>query len=29
MKKQSLPSDQWIDRFGDWLQVQGLLKPLH
>jgi acetyl esterase/lipase len=29
MKKQNLPSDQWIDRFGDWLQVQGLLKPLH
>ena len=29
MRKQNLPSDQWIDRFGDWLQVQGLLKPLH
>ena len=27
MRKQSLPADQWIDRFGDWLQVQGLLKP--
>jgi acetyl esterase/lipase len=27
MRKQNLPSDQWIDRFGDWLQVQGLLKP--
>lgn len=27
MRKQSLPSDQWIDRFGEWLQVQGLLKP--
>ena len=26
MRKQNLPSDQWIDRFGDWLQVQGLLK---
>jgi len=26
MKKQKLPSDQWIDRFGDWLDVQGLLK---
>jgi acetyl esterase/lipase len=29
MKKQNLPSDQWIDRFGEWLQVQGLLKPSH
>jgi acetyl esterase/lipase len=29
MKKQNLPSDHWIDRFGDWLQVQGLLKPIH
>lgn len=28
MRKQSLPSDQWIERFGDWLQVQGLLKPI-
>jgi acetyl esterase/lipase len=26
MKKQNLPSDQWIERFGDWLAVQGLLK---
>jgi acetyl esterase/lipase len=26
MRKQNLPSDQWIDRFGDWLQAQGLLK---
>ena len=26
MRKQSLPSDQWIERFGDWLQCQGLLK---
>ena len=26
MRKQNLPSDQWIDRFGDWLQVQGFLK---
>jgi acetyl esterase/lipase len=26
MKKRNLPSDQWIDRFGDWLDVQGLLK---
>ena len=26
MRKQNLPTDQWIERFGDWLQVQGLLK---
>jgi acetyl esterase/lipase len=26
MKKQNLPTDQWIERFGDWLQVEGLLK---
>jgi acetyl esterase/lipase len=26
MKKQKLPSDHWIERFGDWLDVQGLLK---
>lgn len=26
MKKQNLPSDQWIDRFGEWLEVQGFLK---
>ena len=29
MKKQGLPADHWIDRFGDWLEVQGLLKPAH
>ena len=28
MRKQNLPSDQWIERFGEWLGVQGLLKPL-
>jgi acetyl esterase/lipase len=28
MRKQNLPSDQWIERFGEWLSVQGLLKPL-
>jgi len=28
MRKQGLPADQWIDRFGDWLQVQGLFQPL-
>jgi acetyl esterase/lipase len=27
MRKQGLPSDGWIDRFGDWLGQQGLLKP--
>lgn len=26
MRKQNLPSDQWIERFGDWLSLQGLLK---
>ena len=26
MRKQNLPTDQWIERFGDWLGVQGLLK---
>jgi acetyl esterase/lipase len=29
MRKQNLPSDTWIDRFGEWLQVQGLLKASH
>ena len=27
MRKQQLPSDTWIDRFADWLNVEGLLKP--
>lgn len=27
MRKQNLPSDHWIERFADWLDVQGLLKP--
>jgi acetyl esterase/lipase len=27
MRKQNLPSDSWIDRFGDWLANQGLLEP--
>ncbi len=26
MKKQGLPTDAWIDRFGDWLQQQGFTK---
>ncbi len=27
LRKQNLPVDHWIDRFGDWLEVQGLLQP--
>ena len=27
MRQQNLPSDRWIELFGDWLEVQGLLKP--
>ena len=26
MRKQSLPTDRWIERFADWLEVQELLK---
>lgn len=26
MRKQNLPSDQWIERFGDWLNMQAFLK---
>jgi predicted peptidase len=26
MKTQNLPTDSWIERFGDWLSLQGLLK---
>ena len=26
MRKQNLPSDQWIDRFTDWLDQQGMMK---
>lgn len=26
MRAQGLPIDRWIERFGDWLQLQGLLK---
>jgi acetyl esterase/lipase len=25
MRKQGLPADRWIDRFGEWLTVQGFL----
>jgi acetyl esterase/lipase len=27
MRKQGLPTDRWIERFADWLEMQGLLKP--
>ncbi len=27
MQKQGLPSDTWVDRLTDWLNMQGLLKP--
>ncbi len=26
MHKQNIPTDTWIDRYGDWLGLQGLLK---
>src|SRR5262245_24005916 len=26
MTKRGLPVDGWVDRFGEWLQIQGLLK---
>jgi len=26
MRRQNLPSDRWIERFADWLEVQGWLK---
>ena len=26
MKQQHLPTDHWIDRFADWLQLEGFLK---
>lgn len=29
MRVQHLPSDTWIDRFGDWLRINNYLKPLH
>jgi predicted peptidase len=28
MKTQNLPTDKWIERFTEWLDVQGLLKPV-
>ena len=27
MRKQNLPTDSWIDRFGEWLGLQGFLTP--
>lgn len=27
MRTQNLPTDKWIERFGDWLAMQGLMKP--
>lgn len=29
MNKQGLPTDHWIERFGDWLKAQGFMKPKH
>jgi len=26
MNVQHIPTDTWIDRFGDWLDAQGFLK---
>lgn len=26
MRKQNIPTDTWIDRFGDWLNVEGFIK---
>ena len=26
MRTQNIPTDTWIDRFTDWLDMQGLLK---
>ncbi len=26
MRKQGIPTDEWIDRFGEWLQLEGFLK---
>ena len=28
MRKTGLPSNTWIDRFRDWLNVQGLRLPM-
>jgi len=26
MRKQNIPTDKWIERFGDWLEMEGLAK---
>jgi acetyl esterase/lipase/lysophospholipase L1-like esterase len=28
LTKQNIPTDTWIERFGDWLGLNGLLKPV-
>jgi len=28
MKKLDLPTDTWVDRFKDWLGLEGLLLPV-
>jgi acetyl esterase/lipase/lysophospholipase L1-like esterase len=28
MRKQNLPTDNWIERFNDWLDLNGFLKPI-
>jgi hypothetical protein len=28
MRKLGLPTDSWVDRFHDWLGLEGLLKPV-
>ncbi len=28
MNKQKLPSDYWVDQFANWLDLQGMLKPV-
>jgi dipeptidyl aminopeptidase/acylaminoacyl peptidase len=28
MRKLDLPTDTWVDRFKDWLGLEGLLKPV-
>jgi acetyl esterase/lipase len=29
MSIQHIPTDSWIDRYGEWLEFLGLLKPVH
>ena len=26
MRKQNLPTDHWIDRFYEWLEVEGIIR---